>query len=39
MGPMIMSADLMIDTKMVEWYVFQVIIPIRMMQLSREKGA
>ena len=39
MGSMIMSADLIIDTKMVGWYVFQVIIPIRMMQLPREKGA
>ena len=38
-GPLIMSADLILDTKMVEWYVFRVIIPIRMMQLSREKGA
>ena len=37
-GPVIMSADLIIDTKMVEWYVFRVIIPIRIMQLSREKG-
>ena len=39
MGPVIMSADLIIDTKMVEWFVFRVIIPIRIMQLSREKGA
>ena len=39
MGSMIMSADLIIDTKMIEWYVFWVIIPIRIMQLSCEKGA
>ena len=38
-GPVIMSADLIMDTKMVEWYVFRVIIPIRIMQLSCEKGA
>ena len=38
MGTVTMSADLIIDTKMVEWYVFRVIIPIRIMQLSCEKG-
>jgi hypothetical protein len=39
MGSVTMSADLIIDIKMVKWYVFQVITSLRMMQLSRGKGA
>ena len=39
MGSITMSADLIIDAKMVKWYVFQVITSLRMMQLSRGNGA
>ena len=39
MGYATMSADLIIDVKMVKWYVFWIITSLRMMQLSHGKGA